>query len=155
MNTVAWVVLAAFMVVAPLNWAGRWMWRERLTTTPESSTQRWSPAERWDVVTKPLATILVIVLAAVVDAPAAARAWCLVALVLCLVGDVALMAVVDRFVIGLAAFLLGHLAFVGQMGALGLDELLVGRAGGRGARRVRYDDRTSDHRRGSGGRTPR
>ncbi|MGK2949970.1 MAG: lysoplasmalogenase [Acidimicrobiales bacterium] len=42
----------------------------------------------------------------------AVRAWFVVALVLCLLGDVLLMVPRDLFVFGLAAFLLGHIAYV-------------------------------------------
>lgn len=118
MTMFAWVALAALVILAPANWWGRWSARY-------DESERW---QRWDTVTKPLATLAVIALAAGLDAPGAAKAWCLAALALCLAGDVALLAVVDRFVVGLAAFLLGHLVFVGQMVELGLDrgELALG-----------------------------
>ena len=44
------------------------------------------------------------------------RLWFVVALVLCLAGDVFLMLPKDRFVAGLASFLLGHLAYVAGFG---------------------------------------
>jgi uncharacterized membrane protein YhhN len=44
------------------------------------------------------------------------RLWFVVALVLCLAGDVFLMLPRDRFVAGLASFLLGHLAYVAGFG---------------------------------------
>lgn len=111
MTALAWSALAAFAVLGPANWWGRWAARD-------GESPQW---QRWDTVTKPLATIAVVLLAAGIDAPGHAKAWCAAALVLCLVGDVALLRAVDRFVVGLGAFLLGHLVFVGQMVALGLD----------------------------------
>lgn len=44
------------------------------------------------------------------------RLWFVAALVLCLAGDVFLMLPKDRFVAGLASFLLGHLAYVAGFG---------------------------------------
>lgn len=114
MTAAAWVVVALLAITAPLNWWGRWP-----TTPLPGGIDR----ERWDAVTKPLPTVLVVVLALALDAPSAPTAWCVAALACCLVGDVALLAVVDRFVVGLASFLVGHLLFVGQMAALGLDDL--------------------------------
>lgn len=67
---------------------------------------------RVETVTKPLTTILVLAIAATSGAPADRLVPAVVALALCLLGDVALMSVVDKFVLGLASFLLGHLAFV-------------------------------------------
>jgi uncharacterized membrane protein YhhN len=43
------------------------------------------------------------------------------ALVLCLIGDVALLPAVDQFVVGLASFLLGHIAFVVMFALRGFD----------------------------------
>ncbi len=40
------------------------------------------------------------------------RWWFVAALVLCLIGDVALMLPSNRFIVGLGAFLLGHLCFI-------------------------------------------
>ncbi len=75
--------------------------------------------ERWS---KPLTTILVIALALVSGAPGSQIAVAVVALTLCLVGDVALMSIVDRFVLGLGAFLLGHLVFIVLFAQYGLTE---------------------------------
>jgi len=44
--------------------------------------------------------------------------WFAIALALCLAGDVLLLPQVDRFRSGLAAFLLGHLAFIGGFAAM-------------------------------------
>lgn len=76
---------------------------------------------RVETVTKPLTTLLVIAIAATSGAPADRLVPAVVALALCLVGDIALMNVVDKFVVGLAAFLLGHLAFIVVFVNTGLD----------------------------------
>lgn len=80
-------------------------------------------------VAKPLTMVLLIgaTLALEVDDPAV-RTWFVVALVLCLAGDVLLMLPPDLFVFGLGAFLLGHLAYIVGMHVDGLDGLrfLVG-----------------------------
>ncbi len=65
-----------------------------------------------EAVTKVLATVAAIGVAAASGAPADRRIVVVVALVLCLAGDIALLASVDRFVIGLGAFLLAHVVFV-------------------------------------------
>ena len=49
------------------------------------------------------------------------RTWFVVALVLCLAGDVLLMLPQDLFVFGLGAFLLGHLAYIVGMHVDGMD----------------------------------
>jgi uncharacterized membrane protein YhhN len=56
------------------------------------------------------------------------RAWFVVALVLCLLGDVLLMLPQDLFVFGLGAFLLGHVAYVVGMHVEGVSagRFLVG-----------------------------
>jgi uncharacterized membrane protein YhhN len=62
-----------------------------------------------------------------VDDPAV-KAWFLAALALCLVGDVLLMLPQDLFVFGLAAFLLGHVAYIVGLHVDGVDgvRFLVG-----------------------------
>lgn len=82
---------------------------------------RWRHVQRVETISKPLTTALVIALAAASDAPADQLVPALIALGLCLVGDIALMSVVDRFVVGLGAFLLGHLAFIVVFVNHGLD----------------------------------
>lgn len=108
MNLDAWLALAAATLIAGLNWWSRLNHDDRL--------------ELW---TKPLVPVLLVLLALTLDAPATPTRWCIAALVLCLVGDVALLARVDRFVVGLAAFLLGHLTFVGMFAALGFDRWVL------------------------------
>ena len=71
---------------------------------------------RLEHIAKPAALAALVVAAAVIDPSAAAtdrRWWFVVALVFSLVGDVALMLDSDRFVVGLGAFLVAHLAYIG------------------------------------------
>lgn len=67
---------------------------------------------RVELVSKPLATVGTIGMALVSGAPHHTITWAVIALGLCLVGDIALLPAVDRFVVGLGAFLAGHLAFI-------------------------------------------
>ncbi|MEO7370932.1 MAG: lysoplasmalogenase [Ilumatobacteraceae bacterium] len=78
--------------------------------------------ERIELFSKPATTIGAVAIAATAGGPGPATAVTVIALILCLVGDVALMAVVDRFVVGLAAFLFGHIAFIVMFGIRGFDE---------------------------------
>jgi uncharacterized membrane protein YhhN len=98
------LVLIATIVVAVCNWFSRWKHLDMV-----------------ELVTKPLTTVGAIAVAALSDGPGSAKLAAIVALVLCLVGDVALLHVVDRFVIGLAAFLLGHIAFIVMFALRGFD----------------------------------
>jgi len=98
-------LLVITIAVAALDWVSRLWHHERLETF-----------------TKPATTLLVIGLALVSGAPAGQIAVAVAALVLCLGGDVALMPVVDKFVLGLASFLLGHLVFIGLFLQYGLDQ---------------------------------
>lgn len=98
-------LLILTIAVAVLDWASRLWHHERLET-----------------ITKPATTVLVIGLALVSGAPGGQIAVAVVALVLCLGGDVALMPVVDKFVLGLASFLLGHLVFIVLFVQYGLDQ---------------------------------
>ncbi len=67
---------------------------------------------RLQAVSKVLVTSLLVVAAVVGPArPQGVRWWFVGALVACLVGDVALLDQVDRFIGGLVAFLIGHVAF--------------------------------------------
>ena len=81
---------------------------------------RWTNDGRLELVTKPLTTIAAIGVALAADGPGDATAAAVAALVLCLIGDVALLPAVDKFVAGLAAFLFGHIAFIGMAGYIGL-----------------------------------
>lgn len=75
-------------------------------------------------ISKPTATIiigLIGVLRASDATPRSAVVWGAIGFVCCLIGDVALLSVIDQFIVGLAFFLLGHIAFVVMFALLGLD----------------------------------
>lgn len=77
---------------------------------------------RLEYLCKPLTTVALVGVAATLDPGSSdQRIAFLVALVLSLVGDVALMLPSDRFVIGLGAFLAAHVAYVVGFGTLGGD----------------------------------
>ena len=81
--------------------------------------------DRVELISKPLTTIGAIVIAALADGPRSATIVAVLALVLCLIGDIALQAAVDQFVVGLAAFLLGHIAFIVMFAQRGFDRWTV------------------------------
>lgn len=87
-----------------------------LVLTGLAAVTNWSTRIRanrpLETVSKPITTALVIGLALTSGAPSAQVAVAVIALTLCLMGDVFLLPAVDRFVPGLASFLLGHLVFV-------------------------------------------
>jgi uncharacterized membrane protein YhhN len=65
---------------------------------------------------KPAALVALVAAAATLDptvGTADRRVWFVVALVFSLVGDIALMLDADRFVLGLGAFFVAHLAYIG------------------------------------------
>ena len=98
MNAAAWVVLGGAGVVAVADWVAVW---------------RRPALERVETVLKPLVLVLLIVCALVLEpSDDGQRAWFVVALVLSLAGDVFLLPSVDRFVPGLASFLLAHVAYI-------------------------------------------
>jgi uncharacterized membrane protein YhhN len=93
-TTAAWIFAAMAAVAAVANWVSR--------------TSEHRPTELWS---KPLALIALIGVAVTLDpVDPTVRAWFVVALICSLAGDVLLL---DdrRFVFGLVAFLLGHLAY--------------------------------------------
>ena len=95
MTNAAWIFAAVFAVAAGANWWSRW--------TDDRRTELWS---------KPLALIALIGVAATLDpVDPAVRAWFVVALVCSLAGDVFLLDGDRRFVPGLVAFLLAHVAY--------------------------------------------
>jgi len=98
------VVLALTVAVAMVHW-----W---------ACARRRDDVGRW---TKPLATIGVIGIALVSGAPSDEVTLAVIALSLCLVGDIALMQPFDRFVIGLSAFLAGHVVFILLFANYGFD----------------------------------
>jgi uncharacterized membrane protein YhhN len=77
--------------------------------------------DRVELISKPLTTVGAIAIAASADGPRPATLVAIVALALCLIGDVALLPAIDRFVVGLAAFLLGHIAFIVMFAQRGFD----------------------------------
>lgn len=72
--------------------------------------------DRREAIAKPVVMLALIGAAATVDPVSnAMRWWFVAALVLCLVGDVALLPRLDAFVVGLGSFLLAHVAYVTGM----------------------------------------
>ena len=101
MNVAAGIVLGLAGVVAVADWVAVW--------------RRSAPGGRAEIenVLKPLVLVLLIAAALVIDpSDSGQRAWFVVALVLSLAGDVFLLPSVDRFVPGLASFLLAHVAYI-------------------------------------------
>jgi uncharacterized membrane protein YhhN len=95
MTAVAWVFAIVFAVAAGANWWSRW--------TDNRSVELWS---------KPLALAALIGVALTLDpVDPATRAWFVAALALSLAGDVFLLDSAKRFVPGLVAFLLAHVAY--------------------------------------------
>lgn len=88
-------LLAATALAAITNWIARWRDNQGVET--------------W---VKPLTTMLVIGLAIANDAEIKYSGIAVLALVLCLEGDIALLPAIDKFIVGLASFLLGHVAFI-------------------------------------------
>lgn len=82
---------------------------------------RWKGDDRVELISKPLTTVGAIAIAALADGPRPATIATIIALALCLIGDVALLPAVDRFVVGLAAFLLGHIGFIVMFVLRGFD----------------------------------
>jgi uncharacterized membrane protein YhhN len=78
------------------------------------ATDWWSLATRRDrveTVAKPAVMLALLGLTIAADIEPSARPWILVALSFGLVGDIALLPRLDRFIVGLSAFLVGHLAY--------------------------------------------
>lgn len=112
MTGAAFLLLALALVVAAADWHAVFHGNKPL-----------------EYVCKPL-TMVVLFAAALaldVDDPTV-RTWFLVAIALCLVGDVFLMLPQDLFVFGLGAFLLGHVAYIVGMHVDGVsgDRFLLG-----------------------------
>lgn len=102
-------LLAVTALVALADWWSRWRHHDGV--------------EQW---AKPLATLGVIGLALVSGAPRDQVVVAVIALALCLAGDVFLLPAIDKFVLGLASFLLGHLVFVVLFVKYGLPEARLG-----------------------------
>jgi alkenylglycerophosphocholine/alkenylglycerophosphoethanolamine hydrolase len=101
------VLIVLTLVSALSNWCSR---------LPAAGAR----GHRLEQITKPLTTMLVIAIAATSGAPQAEVVIAVVALTMCLAGDVALMPIVDNFVLGLAAFLVGHVVFIALFVRFGL-----------------------------------
>ena len=99
-----YAVLVVAIVAAVVNWAAR--------------ARRSNGLE---AVSKPLTTMLVMLVALVGVADDVQTATAFGALALCLIGDIALMQMFDAFVVGLTAFLLGHLVFISLFFQYGFD----------------------------------
>ena len=96
MTTIAWILLACAGVYAVANWFA--------VTTGDRLLE---------YIAKPSVMAFLFGVVLTVDATdEAAQAWFAVAVVLSLAGDVFLMVPGDRFVPGLASFLLAHVAYV-------------------------------------------
>ena len=92
-------LLCLIVIAAVANWWSRWPGERRGARTVE-------------LISKPATTVLVILLAATADAPAIQVTLAVVALVLCLAGDVALLGPPSLFLLGLVAFAAAHLVFI-------------------------------------------
>ncbi|UDY37740.1 lysoplasmalogenase [Dermatobacter hominis] len=111
-NTLFWALIGATLVVAVADWVA-------------VATDR----RRVEYVLKPLTMVVLIAAALVLEDPLSgpARGWLVAGLLCSLAGDVFLM-LEDHFVEGLAAFLVGHVAYVVALWNLGVDlpRFLVG-----------------------------
>lgn len=95
MTVGAWACVVVFAIAASANWWSRW--------SDDRAVELWS---------KPLALIALIGVAVTLDpADPAVRAWFVVALLFSLAGDIFLLEGDRRFVPGLVAFLLAHVAY--------------------------------------------
>lgn|SRR5690606_22450694 len=97
-----------------------------LTLTLVVAAGNWLAVERehkvLEYICKPLTMVGLIAVALAMDvADDTVRTWFIIALVLCLIGDVFLMLPQDLFVFGLGAFLLGHIAYIIGMQVDGVD----------------------------------
>ncbi len=110
MTGAAFLLLALALVVAAGDWIA--VARERKSL---------------EDLCKPLTMVVLIAATLALDVDdSAVRTWFVVALVLCLIGDVFLMLPQDLFVFGLASFLLGHIAYIVGMHVDGVDSGRLG-----------------------------
>lgn len=100
-------MLALSLICTGLAALANWWTRIRPNTTVET-------------ISKPLTTILVIWVALAADGPPTATVLAVIGLAFCLIGDIALLDVIDRFIVGLAAFLIGHVVFIAMFVTLHL-----------------------------------
>lgn len=104
--TIGWILIAVAAVAAVLDW--------------------WSVAtgnERIEQGAKPAVLVALVLAVLAGDLTGGPQTWLLVALVAGLIGDVLLLPSIDRFVAGLASFLVGHLAYSALAGAIGMRSL--------------------------------
>jgi uncharacterized membrane protein YhhN len=92
-------LLCLIVVAALANWWSR---------LPRAGTA----ARTVELVSKPATTILVIAFVFTSDAPTAEVVTAVIALTLCLAGDIALLGPPKLFLVGLVAFALAHVAFI-------------------------------------------
>ena len=101
-----------------------------LVCTLAAALVNWStrvrPNPRLETASKPLTTILVIWVAIATDGSRPATILAVIGFVCCLAGDIALLDVVDQFVVGLAAFLVGHVVFIAMFATLHLQRPIWG-----------------------------
>lgn len=110
MTGAAFLLLALALVVAAGDWIA--VVRER---------------KRLEYLCKPLTMVVLIAATLALDVDdAGVQTWFIVALVLCLIGDVFLMLPQDLFVFGLASFLLGHIGYIVGMHVAGVDSGRLG-----------------------------
>ncbi|MEO6123132.1 MAG: lysoplasmalogenase [Ilumatobacteraceae bacterium] len=84
------------------------------------------PNQRLETVSKPLTTILVMWVAVAADGPPTPTVLAIIGLVFCLAGDIALLDVIDQFIVGLVCFLFGHIVFIAMFASLHLPHPLWG-----------------------------
>ncbi len=105
MTGAAFLLLALTLVVAAGDWHAVFYGNKAL-----------------EYVCKPLTMVALFATTLTLDVDhSAVRTWFLVAIVLCLLGDVFLMLPQDLFVFGLGSFLLGHIAYIVGMHVDGID----------------------------------
>lgn len=101
-----------------------------LLCTLVAALANWStrvrPNELLETFSKPLTTILVIWVAIAANGPHLATVFAVLGLVFCLIGDIALLDAIDKFVVGLGAFLIGHVVFIAMFVALHLHHPVWG-----------------------------
>ncbi len=72
-----------------------------------------SDNDRLERLAKPAVMVALVLLVLLSDLDGWPLVWVLVALIAALIGDVMLLPTIDRFVVGLGSFLIGHVAYAG------------------------------------------
>ncbi len=106
MTTISWIFIAFAALAAGLDW--------------------WSVStgnERIEQGAKPAVLVALIVAAWAGELAGDQQLWLLLALVAGLLGDLLLLPRVDKFVAGLASFLVGHLAYAALAASIGMRSL--------------------------------